>query len=82
MKYHMSSQTMYEMEAFRVKVRDFIKMRKKGIREYYKIGNEISSGSYGKIRWCVHKATGNLRAVKTIFHRDVEDLKQDQIDEI
>ena len=70
------------MENFTVKVRDFIKMRKKSIREYYKIGHEIGKGAYGKIRWCIHKATGNLRAVKIIFRRDVEDLKLDLMDEI
>ena len=70
------------MEAFTIKVQDFIKMRDTNIRNEYRIGNKIKEGSYGQVRWCIHKATGSLRAVKVIMKNDVKELSDDLIDEI
>ena len=73
------------MEAFTIKVQDFIKMKDKenyNIRDEYRIGNKIKEGSYGQVRWCIHKSTGSLRAVKIIFKNDVKELEADLIDEI
>ena len=66
------------MDAFTIKVQDFIKMNKKDIRECYRIGTKIKEGSYGQVRWCIHNATGSLRAVKVILKKDVEELNEDE----
>ena len=39
--------TFEEMEDFTIKVQDFIKMRKKNIKDNYRIGSLIKEGSYG-----------------------------------
>ena len=71
------------MVSFTIKVQDFIKLRKNvNIRDEYRIGNKIKEGSYGQVRWCIHKATGSLRAVKAIMKNDVKELHDDLIDEI
>ena len=70
------------METLQIKVRDFLKMNQKDIRESYRIGGLYGSGAYGQIRWCIHRSTGTVRALKVIIRKEVEELEEDLIDEI
>ena len=55
------------MNEFVINVRDFIFENKNNIRSIYRIGKRVGGeGSYGFIRFCIHKKTGCLRAVKVI----------------
>ena len=78
----MDSKAYEEMEALPIKARDFIQMNKVDIRECYRVGNLVNDGAYGQVRWCIHKETGTLRALKVIIRKEVEELEEDLIDEI
>lgn len=55
------------MNNFQVSVRDFIFKNENDIRSVYRIGKKVGErGSYGYIRFCIHRKTGNLRALKII----------------
>ena len=55
------------MNSFVVNIRDFIFRNEKPIRGVYRIGKRVGGdGSYGYLRFCIHKNTGCLRAVKVI----------------
>ena len=55
------------MDDFILNIRDFIFKNKTDIRDVYRIGKQIGDkGNYGYIRFCIHRKTGNLRAVKAI----------------
>lgn len=61
------------MNDFTVNVKDFITKNEKSIREVYRIGKRIGGeGSYGYIRFCIHRSTGSLRAVKIIDRKSLE----------
>ena len=61
------------MNNFRVNVGDFIFCNEKGLKEMYRIGKSIGGeGSYGQLRFCIHKRTGCLRAVKMIDKNNLD----------
>ena len=71
---------MQKMNNFVVSVRDFIFKNDQDIRSVYRIGKKVGDkkeGSYGFIRFCIHKQTGCLRAVKVIDKKNLEEGKDD-----
>ena len=58
---------MLKMANFNVKVADFIFKNEANIKSIYRIGKQVGEkGSYGYVRFCIHRKTGALRAVKII----------------
>mmetsp|Transcript_3145 Transcript_3145/g.423 ORF Transcript_3145/g.423 Transcript_3145/m.423 type:complete len:85 (-) Transcript_3145:82-336(-) len=43
---------------------DFIRYNTFDIKQIYKLGSRVGVGSFGEVRRCYHKLTGDLRAVK------------------
>ena len=48
----------------------------KSLRDNYAIGKLLGEGSYGEVRFCTHKISGESRAVKFINKAKVADLKE------
>ena len=72
-----------QMNTFQVSVRDFIGKNSNSIKSVYRIGKRIGGeGSYGYIRFCIHKQTGCLRAVKVIEKNSLSNIEQTEKDEI
>jgi len=62
---------------------DFIFENPSNIRDNYRIGQIIGSGTFAKIRLCIHKATGAQRALKVIpknrFNPDQEQILKNEV---
>jgi len=44
------------------------------LRDTYAIGKLLGEGSYGEVRFCTHKVSGEARAVKFVKRGEVVDL--------
>jgi len=62
---------------------DFIFENPKNVRDVYRIGQEIGSGTYAKVRLCIHKSTGVQRALKIIpknrFNPDQDEILRNEV---
>ena len=64
------------MNNFTVNASYFIFKNDNDIRDEYRIGKQVGErGSYGYIRFCIHRKMGCLRAVKIIDKTDQELLE-------
>ena len=63
------------MHQFQVSVSDFISRNENDIHSVYRIGKQVGDkGAYGYIRYCIHRKTGNLRALKIIGRQNLQHL--------
>ena len=62
---------------------DFIFENPGKIRDHYRIGQVIGSGTYAQVRLCIHKSTGTQRALKVIpknrFNPDQENILKNEV---
>src|SRR5574343_351509 len=56
----------------------FIIENKKKFQEVYRIAQSLGNGTYGDVKTCYHKETGQKRAVK-LFRKDLMRTEQDHI---
>ena len=70
---------MKRMNEFKVKVSNFVTKNEADIRQVYRIGKRVGEqGSYGYIRFCIHRKTGCLRAVKVIDKSKLDPFDQNK----
>ena len=64
--------------------KDFIVCNTKNVREVYRIGKEVGSGTYASVRLIIHKSTGIARALKIIpkimFNPDQEEILINEVE--
>lgn len=71
-------ETKEKMNKFQVSVSDFIVKNDEPIKSVYRIGRRIGQeGSYGYVRFCIHRNTGCLRAVKVIEKSSLSNIECD-----
>ena len=69
------------MNEFKVYVKDFVTKNKNPIKSVYRIGKRIGEeGAYSYIRYCIHRETGCLRAVKVIDKKKLSNIEQTELD--
>lgn len=52
---------------------NFVRKREGKLVDYYRVGKELGSGSFGEVRRVVHIETGEQRAVKVIKKESMDE---------
>jgi calcium-dependent protein kinase len=58
---------------------DFIFKRYGSIKDYYRIGKILGTGSYSEVRMCVNRETGSLRAVKVLNKQAMDEIEEQML---
>ena len=59
----------------KIKSADFIEFKKYNIRDDYKFTSKLGSGAYGVVYQAKNRKNGNLRAVKAVRKKSLEDIE-------
>ena len=62
-------------ESLRIKASNFVGANAAELRNCYTIGKMLGSGAFGEVSLCVHKASGDTRAVKMLRKTNMKEAE-------
>ena len=73
------SETNVNFDSVKIRAKNFICQHAGKLRDFYKIGKKLGTSAYGEVRACIHRDSGDHRAVKIIWKSHMDDEEKEML---